>query len=126
MSTLLTPEHYTEIKSRYARFNEPWTAKEIEDLHEIVEYSFTVDEMATHLGRTPNSIRMKLKELGLTAYKPAPRRWTEDEDNKLVKMYCKGDSFDDMALYFCRTENAIISRLVRLRAGLLPSPTRQE
>ena len=126
MSTLLTPEHYSEIKSRYPRFNEPWTEEEEDDLREQFYCDFTLDQMAGHLGRTPNSIKMKLKALGLYVPKPAPRPWSEDDDRELVELYCEGSSFEELAMIFGRSENAVISRLVRLRAGLRPSTARQE
>ena len=87
---------------------------------------FTLDQMAGHLGRTPNSIKMKLKALGLYVPKPAPRPWSEDDDRELVELYCEGSSFEELAMIFGRSENAVISRLVRLRAGLRPSTARQE
>ena len=126
MSTLLTPEHYSEIKSRYPRFNEPWTEEEEDDLREQFYCDFTLDQMAGHPGRTPNSIKMKLKALGLYVPKPAPRPWSEDDDRELVELYCEGSSFEELAMIFGRSENAVISRLVRLRAGLRPSTARQE
>ena len=118
MSTFITPEHYREIKSRYLRFNEPWSEEETADLVEIFNCDFTMQEMANHLGRTPNSVRMKLKALGLYTPKPAPRPWTEKDDDLLVKMYMEDYSFEELSVFFGRSQNAIVTRLVRLRAGL--------
>ena len=120
MSTFLTPEHYGEIKSLYPRFNEPWTEEEVEELRDLFDAEFTPVEMAGHLGRTPNSVKMKLKALGLYIPKPAPRPWTKEDDERLLQMYFQDCDFEDIAGLLGRTQNAIFSRLVRLRAGRRP------
>ena len=67
-SFFLTPEQYADLKGRYAKFNEPWTADEAE----------------------------------------------------LVRLYREGIPFAELAAAFGRTEGAILSRLIRLRASVLP------
>lgn len=76
--------------------------------------------MAEQLGRTPNAIRMKLQSLGLYVPKPAAKPWTPLDDDALVKLYREGASFTTLSATFNRSENAILSRLIRLRAGILP------
>ncbi|MBO7117294.1 MAG: hypothetical protein J6V81_01300 [Bacteroidales bacterium] len=120
MNTILTPEKYGELKTRYPRFNEPWSDEETKELEEMYSYGLAISDMAEHLGRTPNSVRMKLKAIGLYTPKPAPRPWTEEDDKHLVALYLEGRSFQDLAGIFFRSEKAVISRLVRLRAGLRP------
>ena len=78
------------------------------------------DEMSQQLGRSPNAIKMKLQSLGLYIPKPAPKSWTPADEDALVKMYREGASFATLAATFERTERAIISRLILLRAGLTP------
>ena len=117
-SFFLTPEQYSDLKGRYAKFNEPWTADETEELRQMAQDGVSRTEMSAQLGRTPGSVKMKLQSLGLYVPKPAARPWTAEDDAALVKQYCEGASFADLATTFNRSENAILSRLIRLRAGL--------
>ena len=119
-SFFLTPEQYSDLKGRYAKFNEPWTADETEELKQMAADGITREEMSAQLGRTPNAIKMKLQSLGLYVPKPAARPWTPEDEETLVKMYREGVSFAELAAAFGRTEGAILSRLIRLRAGLRP------
>ena len=119
-SFFLTPEQYGELKGRYAKFNEPWTADEAEELKQMAADGITRAEMSAQLGRTPNAIKMKLQSLGLYVPKPAAKPWTTLDEETLVKQYREGASIATLAAAFNRTENAILRRLILLRAGLLP------
>ena len=119
-SFFLSPEQYADLKGRYAKFNEPWTPDETEELRQMAADGLSREAMSTQLGRSPNAIKMKLQSLGLYTPKPATRPWTPQDEDALVEMYLSGASFSLLATTFGRTENAIIARLVRLRAGLLP------
>ena len=119
-SFFLTPEQYGELKGRYAKFNEPWTADEAEELKQMAADGITHAEMSAQLGRTPNAIKMKLQSLGLYVPKPAAKPWTTLDEETLVKQYREGASIATLAAAFNRTENAILRRLILLRAGLLP------
>ena len=119
-SFFLSPEQYADLRSRYAKFNEPWTADETEELKQMAADGITREEMSAQLGRTPNAIKMKLQSLGLYVPKPAARPWTPEDEETLVKMYREGVSFAELAAAFGRTEGAILSRLIRLRAAVLP------
>ena len=119
-SFFLTPEQYGELKGRYAKFNEPWTAEETEELKQMAADGVSRADMSQQLGRSPNAIKMKLQSLGLYVPKPAARQWTPEDEDTLVKMYREGVSFAAIAAAFGRTEGAIISRLIRLRAAVLP------
>ena len=116
----LTPEQYGEMKQRYERFNEPWSLEEVTELREMAADGLPRSEMAAQLGRSPNAVRMKLQALGLYVPKPSARPWTEEEETRLVEQYRSGASFADLAAASGRSERAILSRLIRLRAGLLP------
>ena len=120
-SFFLTPEQYGDLKGRYAKFNEPWTAEETEELKQMAADGVSRADMSQQLGRSPNAIKMKLQSLGLYVPKPAARPWSADDDASLVRQYLAGASFASLATTFNRTENAIISRLIRLRAGLTPA-----
>ena len=121
MKTLfLSPEQYDNLRVRYAKFNEPWTADEFDELRRMAADGVPRAEMSEQLGRTPNAIKMKLQSLGLYVPKPAAKPWTDLDDDALVKLYREGASFTTLAATFSRSENAILSRLIRLRAGILP------
>ena len=119
-SFFLTPEQYADLKGRYAKFNEPWTADEAEELRQMAADGVSREEMSAQLGRTPNAIKMKLQSLGLYVPKPAARPWTPADEDALVRMYREGVPFAELAAAFGRTEGAILSRLIRLRASVLP------
>ena len=117
-SFFLTPEQYDTLKGRYAKFNEPWTEAETEELRQMAVDGVSRADMSQQLGRSPNAIKMKLQSLGLYIPKPAARPWTPEDEHALVKLYRDGLSFAELAAVFGRTEGAILSRLIRLRAGL--------
>lgn len=125
-SFFLTPEQYADLKGRYAKFNEPWTADEAEELRQMAQDGVSREEMSTQLGRTPNAVKMKLQSLGLYVPKPAARLWTPEDEHLLVKLYREGISFAELASVFCRTEGAILRRLILLRAAVLPDTTPAE
>ena len=120
-SFFISPEQYGDLKGRYAKFNEPWTAEDTEELKQMAADGVSRADMSAQLGRTPNAIKMKLQSLGLYVPKPAARPWSADDDASLVRQYLAGASFATLATAFDRSEKAIISRLIRLRAGLTPA-----
>ena len=125
-SIFLSPDQYSDLKGRYVKFNEPWTADEVDELRRMAADGVPRAEISEQLGRTPNAIRMKLQSLGLYVPKPAAKPWTDLDDDALVKLYREGASFTTLAATFSRSENAIITRLIRLRAGILPDRTAEE
>jgi hypothetical protein len=125
-SFFLTPEQYGELKGRYAKFNEPWTDEETEELKQMAADGVSRADMSQQLGRSPNAIKMKLQSLGLYVPKPAARPWTPEDEDALVKMYREGVPFAAIATSFGRTEGAILSRLIRLRAAVLPEEPAKE
>ena len=125
-SFFLTPEQYGDLKGRYAKFNEPWTEEDAEELKAMAADGIPRADMSRQLGRSPNAIKMKLQSLGLYVPKPAARAWSADDDAALVRQYLAGASFATLAAAFGRTENAILSRLIRLRAGIAPATPTEE
>jgi len=119
-SFFLTPEQYDALKGRYAKFNEPWTEDETEELRQMAEGGVSRADMSQQLGRSPGAIKMKLQSLGLYVAKPAARPWTPADEAELVRLYREGASFAALSAAFGRTEGAILSRLIRLRAAVLP------
>ena len=125
-SVFLSPDQYNDLKGRYAKFNEPWTPDEVEELRRMAADNVSRADMSEQLGRTPNAIRMKLQSLGLYTPKPAAKPWTPLDDDALVKLYREGASFTTISSTFGRSENAILKRLILLRAGILPERTAEE
>ena len=119
-SFFLTPEQYAGLKGRYAKFNEPWTADETDELRQMAADGVSREDMSAQLGRTPNAVKLKLQSLGLYVPKPAARPWTPEDEHLLVKLYREGISFAELASVFSRTEGAILRRLILLYAAVLP------
>ena len=117
-TAFLPQEQFDLIRSKYSRFNEPWLKEEVEELKSMAAENVSHDQMAEQLQRTPTSVRIKLKSLGLYTPKPVMPRWTEEEDSLVIQMYDQGASFEDMAQHFNRSPKAIVARLVNLRIKL--------
>ena len=125
-SFFISPEQYGDLKGRYAKFNEPWTSEDTEELKQMAADGVSRADMSQQLGRTPNAIKMKLQSLGLYVPKPAARPWSADDDASLVRQYLAGASFATLAAAFGRSERAITARLILLRAGLRAEETAEE
>ena len=119
-SFFLSPTQYSDLKERYAKFNDPWTPDEVEELRRMASDGVPRQAMSEQLGRTPNAIKMKLQSLGLYVPKPAAKAWTPADEDTLVRMYREGVSLAELASAFGRTKNAILRRLILLRAAVLP------
>ena len=111
-------EEYNRIKSQYAKFNEPWQSSEVDELKTMTTDGIPLGNIALQLQRTPNSVKMKLRSLGLYTPKPASKPWSTDDEAKLVQLYNDDVPFDQIAEVFGRSVRAIISRLVYLRVKL--------
>ena len=114
----LPPEDYEKLRAKYPKFNEPWDDNDVDELKKMYADGQPLQEMAEQLGRTPNSLRLRLKALGLWESPPAPRQWTGEDDAALVEAYEAGTSFEELAERFGRSQRAIVSRLVLLRVKL--------
>ena len=117
----LSPEEYDRLKAAYPKFNEPWQSDEEQELKSMAADKVPLKDMSAQLGRTANSLKMKLKSLGLYEPRPSSKPWTEADEKILVHMYNEGLSFEEMADHFGRTQGAIVSRLVKLRVNLFQS-----
>ena len=111
-------EEYNRIKSQYAKFNEPWQSSEVDELKTMTADGVPLGNIALQLQRTPNSVKMKLRSLGLYTPKPASKPWSTDDEAKLVQLYNDDVPLDQIAEVFGRSVRAIISRLVYLRVKL--------
>ena len=114
----LPMEEYNRIRSQYAKFNEPWQASEVEELKTMATDGVPMGNIAIQLQRTPNSVKMKLRSLGLYTPKPSSRPWTPDDEAKLIRMYNDDIPFEDIVQEFGRSVSAVVSRLVLLRVKL--------
>ena len=117
-TAFLPQEQFDEIRRKYSRFNDHWLKDEVEELKAMAADNVSMEQMSNQLQRTPNSIRIKLKSLGLYTERPIQPRWTEENDKLVVQMYDQGVSFEDMAKHFNRSLRAIVARLVNLRVKL--------
>ena len=98
----MADEDFMKIRSVYARFNEPWTEDEVDELKTMFADGVPMEDLASHLQRTPNSLKIKLQSLGLLEKKPAAKPWRPEDDDALVRLYNDGVGFDDMAGRFGR------------------------
>lgn len=114
----LPQEEYDRIKSQYAKFNEPWQSSEVDELKTMATDCIPLGNIAIQLQRTPNSVKMKLRSLGLYTPRPASRPWSADDEAKLIRMYNDDVPFEEIAGEFGRSVKAVISRLVQLRVKL--------
>lgn len=114
----LPMEEYNKIKSRYSKFNEPWQSSEVEELESMAADGVPLGDIATQLQRTPNSVKMKMRSLGLYTPRPQPKPWSPDDEARLIKLYNDDVPFEEIAAEFGRSVGAVVSRLVLLRVKL--------
>ncbi len=117
----MSPELFAEMRAKYPKFYEPWKEDEVERVKQLFEEGKSMEDIAKDIQRSPKSVRMKLKALGLYTPVNKSRAWTTDDDETLKDMYRDGVSFDDMATQLDRSPKAIVARLVRLRMNLFPA-----
>ena len=70
-------------------------------------------------GRTAASVAARARRLGLVGY---ARRWTADDDRRLVRLVARGDALEDIAQWLNRTPEAVRRRATRLGIAPRPSP----
>ena len=111
-------EEYNRIKSQYAKFNEPWQSSEVDELKTMATDGAPLGNIAIQLQRTPNSVKMKLRSLGLYTPKPSSKPWSSDDESRLIQLYNDEVPFEEIADEFGRSVRAVVSRLVHLRVKL--------
>ena len=114
----LSEEEFNRIKSQYAKFNEAWQDSEIEELKSMAADQLSLEDISAQLQRTPNSVKMKMKALGLYTPKPGPAAWSSEEESNLVKLYNEGLPFEEIAEGLGRSVSAVVTRLVHLRVNV--------
>lgn len=67
--------------------------------------------------RTAASVAPRARRLGLVAY---ARRWSADDDRRMVRLVARGDALEDIAQRLNRTAEAIRRRAARI--GISPPP----
>ena len=117
----MSPELFAEMRAKYPKFYEPWKEDEVERVKQLFEEGQSMEDISKDIQRTPKSVRMKLKALGLYTPVSVARPWTSEDEETLKDMYRDGVSFDDMATQLDRSPKAIVARLVRLRMNLFPA-----
>ena len=114
----MSEEEFEKVRAKYPKFNEPWEDQDVEDLKQMFADTLPISDISEQIGRTPNSVRMKLKSLGLLQSHPAPKSWSEEDDAALIEGYEEGTPFEELATRFERSVNAIVARLIHLRLSL--------
>lgn len=91
----------------------PWSEREKDYLRKAYALGQSDVEIAAELGRTVSSIHNKRRVLGLCGNRCS--KWSTDEDKKLVKLYNKGLTYNEIGQLIGRSYEAVNSRLGRLR-----------
>ncbi|MBR5384983.1 MAG: hypothetical protein IK143_03845 [Bacteroidales bacterium] len=123
MKTLLfTPEEVAALKAKYPRFNEPWEDKEDEDLKTRFDHATPIKDIAISMGRSENSIRMRLMQIGIVYpnLSRAGEPWTEDDTSRLQKQYGSGWKVSQCARWLGRTREEVRDKMGEL--GLTETP----
>jgi len=97
-----------------------WTESEVAQLKILVKNRVSKREIATRLGRSPNSVGKKLQALGLKI-----RMWTSKEKKVLQQLLDTGYSYEEIARILRRTSNAIrikAERDLEYKRGLRLNP----
>ncbi|MFB7676914.1 helix-turn-helix domain-containing protein [Kitasatospora purpeofusca] len=145
-STGTTTGTGTSVPGRRApRAGESWGREETERLTAAHREGTGPAEIARRLGRSEKAVRWKLHDLGLAdrpedpapglfeSAEPAPepaytveekqrehpnayKRWTPEEEERLVTLCAAGMSLAELSQEFGRNEGAIASRLIKLDA----------
>lgn len=89
----------------------PWTDDEVRALKYLAEKGATQKMIAEALGRTEGSVSCKKQSLNISA----KNRWTEKDDETMLRMMKSKTTVAEMARTLGRTKQAIIHRGVILR-----------
>ncbi|MGX7132377.1 helix-turn-helix domain containing protein [Enterococcus songbeiensis] len=107
-----------------------WTTKEIQYLKKNALLAETnvvlnAEELAKKLGRSPKSIDAKIYKLRRDnqfpqtdfskSFDPKGRKFTDSEDKRIISMYKKGESYEDIGNSLDRSRQSIAGRITRLK-----------
>lgn len=107
-----------------------WTTKEIQYLKKNALLAETnivvnVEELAKRLGRSPKSVDTKIYKLRRDgqfpqtdfskSFDPKGRKFTDSEDKRIISMYKKGESYEEIGNSLDRSKQSIAGRIARLK-----------
>lgn len=107
-----------------------WTTKEIQYLKNNALLAETnvvlnIKQLAKKLGRSPKSVDVKIYKLRRDgqfpqtdlskAFDPKGRKFTDSEDKRIIAMYKKGESYEDIGHSLDRSKSSIGGRITRLK-----------
>ena len=98
----------------------PWTTLEVRQLRQLWAVSDSVERVAEALGRTVSATRDKARHLGLPRKVDRANereRWSRQDEQALLAMWCRGVPMDKAARALGRSERATRKRLSELRAA---------
>lgn len=118
-----------------------WTTKEIQYLKKNALLAETnvvlnVEQLAKKLGRSAKSVDVKIYKLRRDgqfpptdlskSFDPRGRRFTENDDKRIIAMYKKGATYKEIGISLDRSEQSIGGRIMRLKKiGKLKQPKKQ-
>ncbi|HHV61129.1 MAG TPA: helix-turn-helix domain-containing protein [Firmicutes bacterium] len=111
--------HKKDLKSRQWRYSERKAL-----IAPLRDAGFTIRQCAQILRLAHTTVERHLKNAGLTARKARP--WTEQEKERLIRLYATGKSYDVIARKLGRSENAIKIALCRRRKLIRADPEKQQ
>lgn len=79
---------------------------------------YTIASIAASVGRHPDTVRNRVKALGL-GHHSRSEPYTPEDDAKMLEAYADGVSLDEIAFRMGRTRKSIASRLCRIRPAEL-------
>ena len=116
---LLTAEEIARIQQKYPRFLSKWTEAEEKDAREQYFDDVPIDEIALDLGRTPKSVKLKLKELGILLPQNPGRKWTKEEDTFLENLLGDDITLTEICETMGRSRSSVMTRLLKMRDSLI-------
>lgn len=100
----------------------PWTDDEVEEIARMFDAGATERQIAIAMGRSENSVAGKIRRLRNHGMIKRPKyvckKWSDQEEQKMLEMYQSNVATKDIAETLGRTETAIIAKLKVIRERL--------
>lgn len=97
--------------------NDPWTEADDSQLqHLLKQYRYTYTEMAERLRRSEGAVKRRIATLGIRErpVRREIRRWTAEEERRLVEMRAQGYGWDNIAAELGRTAICVRGKYERM------------
>lgn len=116
---LLTAEQIARVQQKYPRFLSKWTEDEETQVKDKFSADVSVEEIADSMGRTPKSVKLKLKELGILLPQNPGRKWTKEEDTFLENLLGDDITLTEICETMGRSRSSVMTRLLKMRDSLI-------